>query len=95
MTVLFYFDKRIIKSKHKFLSKAFISVTYCWDILQFNFKKSLDLDLNNLGLTLWYIGLGLKKYLSYLNGLGLILWYIEVRLEKYSDYLTGFELILW
>ena len=45
-----------------------------------------------LGLTLWYNGLGLEKYLNYLTGLGLVLWYIGVRL-KYLDYL-GFELIL-
>ena len=69
------------------------SWAYNLGILRFNFKKSLDLDLKNLGLTLWYIGLGLEKYLNYLTGLGLIL-YVGVRLEKYSDYLTWFELIL-
>ena len=52
------------------------------------------MDLKNLGLTLWYIGLGLEKYLNYLTGFGLISWYIRVTREKYSDYLTGFELIL-
>ena len=49
----------------------------------------MDLDLKNLGLTLWYIGLGPEKYLmNYLIGLGLILWYIGASLEKYSDYLN-------
>ena len=28
------------------------SRAYSWDILQFNLRKSLDLDLKNLGLTL-------------------------------------------
>ena len=75
-------------------------ITYSQDILQFSFKKSLDLDLENLRLisgfrlTLWYIGLGLKKYLNYLIGCRLILWYNVVTLEKYLDYF-GFRLILW
>ena len=30
------------------------SRAYSWDILQFNFKKSLELDLKNLGWTLIY-----------------------------------------
>ena len=59
------------------------------------FTNSWDLGLKNLRLTLWYIRLGLEKYLNYLAGHGLILWYIGVRLEKYWDYFTGFELILW
>ena len=64
--------------------------------MQFDFKKSLDLDLKNFGLTLWWIALGVEKYLmNYLTELGLILWYIGIRLEKYSGYLAGFELILW
>ena len=53
--------------------------------------------LTGLGLTLWYIGLGIKKQLNYLTGIGFVLWdsdCIRVRLEKYLDYL-GFELILW
>ena len=62
-----------------------------WDIFQFNFKKSLDLDLTGLGLTLWYIGLGQKKILNCLTGLALVLWYIAVRLEK----CLGFGMILW
>ena len=48
-----------------------------------------------LGLTLWYIGHGLERYLNYLIGLGLVLWCIGVTLEKYSGYLTGFGLTLW
>ena len=51
--------------------------------------------LTGFGLTSWYIGLGLKRYLNYLTWMGLILWYNGVRLKKYSDYLTGFGLILW
>ena len=42
-------------------------------ILQFDYKKSLNLHLKNRGLTLWYIGLGLEKYLNYPIGLGFIL----------------------
>ena len=72
-----------IKQAQIFLSKALTSITYSWDILQFNFEKSLDLDLKNLGLTLWNIELGLEKYLNYVTGHGLIWWYIGVRLEKY------------
>ena len=74
--------------------------SYSGDIWKFNFKKSLDLDLEildwltGLGLTLWTTGTGLKKYLNYLAGLGFVLYYIRVRLEKYLDYL-GFELVLW
>ena len=74
--------------------------SYSGDILKFNFKKSLDLDLEildwltGLGLTLWSTGTGLKKYLNYLAGLGFVLYYIRVRLEKYLDYI-GFELVLW
>ena len=56
--------------------------------------KNLDY-LTGLGLTLWYIGLGLEKYLNYLIVLGLILWHIELGLEQFSDYLTGIRLILW
>ena len=47
-----------------------------------------------LELTLWYIGLGLKKYLNYFNGLGLVSWYTWVTLEKYLDYLA-FGLTSW
>ena len=68
-------------------------------ILQFNFNKSLDLGLKKpglyltgLGLTLWYIRLGLENYLF---ALGLILRYIGLGLEIISDYLTGIRLILW
>ena len=74
--------------------------SYSGDIWKFNFKKSLDLDLEildwltGLGLTLWTTGTGLKKYLNYLAGLGFVLYYIRVRPEKYLDYL-GFELVLW
>ena len=42
-----------MKSKRNALSKPFISVTYSWDILQFDFKKSLDLALKNLELPYW------------------------------------------
>ena len=44
----------IVKNKHKcsfFLQ--FISVTYSWGILQFNLKKSFNLDLKNTGTTYW------------------------------------------
>ena len=74
--------------------------SYSGDILKFNFKKSLDLDLEildwltGLGLTLWSTGTGLKKYLNYLAGHGFVLYYIRVRLENFLDYL-GFELVLW
>ena len=71
------------------------SWAYNLEILRFDLKKSLDLDLKNLGLTLWYMGLEPEKYLNDLTGLRLILWYVEVRLEKYADYLTVFELIIW
>ena len=67
-------------------------------ILQFNFNKSLDLGLKKpglyltgLGLTLWYIRLGLENYLIALD---LILRYTGLGLEKTSDYLTGVRLIL-
>ena len=62
--------------------------SYSGDILKFDFKKSLNLDLKilncltGLGLTLWYIGISLKKYLKYLAGLGFVLQYIRVRAEK-------------
>ena len=77
---------------------SFNSVTYSWSMLQFNFKKQwawkISVYLAGLGLNLWYIGLGLEKYLSYLTGIGLTLWYLGARLGKYSDYFTGFGLIL-
>ena len=43
-------DKESETKVQFFLSKSFISDTYSWDILQFDFKKSLDFDLKNLGL---------------------------------------------
>ena len=47
------------------------------------------------GLTLWYIGLGLKKYLNYHTGVRLILWNIGLGLTlKSLDYLTELVLIL-
>ena len=49
--------------------------------------------LTGLGLTLWYIGFGLEKYLDYLTELKLIL-YFGLDLENYLNYLTGFELTL-
>ena len=71
--------------------------SYSWNILKFNFSKSLDINrkisdcLTGLGLTSWYIRLELEKYLN-ITGLGFVLWHIRVRLEKYLNYL-GFELI--
>ena len=56
--------------------------------------KILDY-LTGLGLTLWYIGIGLKKYMSYYRGIGLISLYIRVKQKKYSDYFTEFGLISW
>ena len=50
--------------------------------------------LAGLRLTLWYIGLGLGKYLNCLSPLGLISRYIGLWLEKFPDYLTGVRLIL-
>ena len=49
----FIFRKDWQKGNAGILSKSFISVTYSWDILQFNFRKSLDLNLKNLGLLYW------------------------------------------
>ena len=84
-----------------FLLYHSLPLHYSSDILQFNLKKSLDLDLKKLGLftglglTLWCIGLGLEKHSNYLDALGLILGYIEFGLQKCLDYLTGVRLILW
>ena len=53
---------------------CWITVTYSWDILQFELKKLLGSDyLTGVGLTLWYIGFGFEKYSDYFTGLGLIL----------------------
>ena len=69
------------------LSKSFISVTCTWYIFQFSFIKNIRtwtwkiLDyLTGIGLTLWYVGLGLQKYLNCLTGLGIVLWYIGLGL---------------
>ena len=68
---MLFSEKNYKQEAQLFLPKSFITVTYSRGILQINFKKSLGLDLKNLGLphwlglTLWYIGLGLEKYLNY------------------------------
>ena len=54
-----------IKNKRKCLFfLQFISVSYGSDTLQFNLKKSLNMDLKNTGLvlTLRDIGFGIEKY---------------------------------
>ena len=56
-----------------------ISVTCGWDILQFNLKKSLDLDLKILGLRY-------RVQSSDTTGLGL---------EKCPDYPAGGRLDVW
>ena len=77
--------------------------------MQFELKKSLNLDLKNTGTTLllekhwdyligfvldlWCIGFGLEKYSDYLTGLGIIL-YVGIGIEKYLNYVTGFGLTL-
>ena len=65
--------------------------------MQFSFKKSLDFELENMGLpysywdfTLWYTGLRPEKYLNQLIEIGLILWYIGDRFKNYS-----FRLVLY
>ena len=98
----FIFRKKLEKASTNVLSKLLINVTLHTVEIFFNLIlrnhrtwtwKILDC-FNGLKLTLWYIGLTLKKYFNYLTDIGLILWHIGVRLEKYLDYL-GFGLILW
>ena len=73
--------------------------SYSSDILKINFKKSLDLDLKNLGLPYW-AGVNFTTYWAW--GWKILelpcqteIWLINItiRLEKYLDYL-GFELVL-
>ena len=69
---------------------------YCKFILRNNWTwtwKNLGY-LAGLRLTLWYIGLGIGKYLNCLSPLGLISRYIGLWLEKCPHYLTGVRLIL-
>ena len=85
------------QAKMFYQNNSLALATYSWNILQFNFKKSLHLVLDcliGINLTSWYIGFGLEKYLNYITELGLILWYVGVRVEKYLEYLE-FGLILW
>ena len=74
----------------------YIQLRYCNLILKNYWTwawKNSDY-LTGLGLTLWYIRLGLEKYSNYLIALGLILWYIELGREKCSDYLNGVRFLL-
>ena len=70
ITILFSEKNYKKQAKHKYFSKSFISVTYSWDIVQFGFKKSMGLNLKNLGLPYWarinviYIGVGLEEHLD-------------------------------
>ena len=69
----------------------YIQMRYCNLILKrhWNWAGKNSEYLTGLGLTLWYIRLGLE-----LIALGLILWYVGLGFEKYSDYLTGVRLNL-
>ena len=68
--------------------------------MKFSSKKSLDLELKNLGLPYWaWVNFMIywttwTNYLDYLTGLGFILWCTKASLEKFLGYF-GFELILW
>ena len=56
---LILFSEKIVKSKRKCYQifqnhlAEILFVTYSWDILRFNFKKPLDLDLKNFRLFYW------------------------------------------
>ena len=69
----------------------YIQMRYCNLILKrhWNWAGKNSEYLTGLGLTLWYIRLGLE-----LIALGLILWYVGLGFEKNSDYLTGVRLNL-
>ena len=91
------------KQAHFVFIILFISITCSWDILQFYFKKSVALNLKQLGL----------PYLVWININFMIYWtwswkildlpccsrfdfrYIGLGLKKCSDNLTGVRLILW
>ena len=89
INILILFSEKSYKNQGKTFYQKYLWA-YSWDILQFNSKRLYNLDLKNLGLTLWYIGLGLEKKIE------LPYWTrIGVRLKTYSDDLTGFELIVW
>ena len=51
----------------------------CNLILKNDWTRAWKNYLIGLGLTLWYIGLGLEKYSNYLTGVRLILWYTGLR----------------
>ena len=70
------------KTNTSFLSQSFVSVRHTWDIFQSNFKKSLDLDVESLGLPHWaritfmIYWIWTQKIIKYLTGLGLTSLYI-------------------
>ena len=75
ITIYFYFQKGIIKSK---VFDHNHSLAFTLDILQFNFKELLNLDLENLGLPSWsqitfmIYWTWTRKIFENLTGLGLI-----------------------
>ena len=73
---------QMLKNKHKcsfFLQ--LISVTYSWDIYQFNLKKSFELEL--------------EKHWDYLTGLVLTLWYIGFKKIRGLPYWIRNDFICW
>ena len=84
---ILFSEKNYKKASTNVFSKSFISATYSWDTLQFNFEKLLDFDLQNLWTTIldsdcfYILDLSLKntwtKFLDsdwfYYNPAGLLL----------------------
>ena len=80
---------------------SFSSITYSWNILQLNLKKSLDLDLKKLGLPYWARITFMIYWTSIWKKIFELRYYsrydlrcIGLGLVKTSDNLTGVGLIL-
>ena len=91
--------KKQSQMSHENHSVEIFCVTYSYDkfcnlILRnlWTWTWKISDSLTGFGLTLWYNGLGLRKYLNYLTGHGLI--FVGVRLEKLLEF-PVFGLILW
>ena len=83
----FIFRNELQKAKKYFASVlSFISLAYrTW--------KNSGFYLTGMGLALWYIGHGFKKYSNYLTGLG---WFFVILdLKSARTTFTGVRLILW
>ena len=52
-SLILFLEKNYKKETQNALSNSFISVTYSLFILELNFKKSLNLNLKNVGLPYW------------------------------------------